>query len=185
MKELSFESVTTKGGDGGKTSLMSGERRVKNDLIFEVLGDIDETSSVIGLARTFFNAEPRFSELAHRLYTIQRKLLTMGGEISSPPPGEPYVRLDPEEIANIELWQKQYMAGMELDAFVIPGASEGTARLDVARAVARRAERSLVAYIGQTALVGLSHCQVYLNRLSDYLFVCGRYVALKDGFDEY
>jgi cob(I)alamin adenosyltransferase len=185
MKEISFESVTTRGGDGGKTSLMNGERRFKSDEIFSVLGDIDEASSCIGLARAQLISEQRFDELAHRLYLIQRNLLTMGGEIASPPPGEAYVRLDPEEIPRIEMWQKEYMRGLELNAFIIPGAAEIPARLDLARSVTRRAERALVAYIGLRGAVNLANCQIYLNRLSDFLFVSGRHVATKDGVDEY
>jgi cob(I)alamin adenosyltransferase len=156
--------VSTGGGDDGTTTLLGSGRMGKDDPRIVVLGDVDEASSFLGLARV--EAE---EEVGMLLIELQRLLYRVMGDVAMPKEdnvvGEDDLRfLD----GALEEWRGRTEISKE---FVIPGESRPGALLDVARSITRRAERSLVAsgYVGEHP-----HAVRVVNRLSDLLFVLAR-----------
>jgi len=186
MSEIEFSHITTRGGDSGKTSLMNGERRSKADFLFEVLGDIDEASSLIGVARAHGRESqlPELVEYGKQWLRIQKELLLLGGHLACPAPMKPVSMLSADAVQILESWQSEVMSGMEIKGFIYPGASLLIASIDVARTVIRRAERHLVAHISNSHALNLEYSQKYLNRLSDYFFACARKIAKFQGLIE-
>ncbi len=159
--------IVTKTGDGGMTGLMTGERVWKDDLRVEAYGTVDELSSLLGLAKHSAKVE----EVRALVEGIQKDLLRLSSELASrgKPFGRPIRTDDAERLSSmVEGLEKR----IPLCGFVILGMTEASARLDVARAVCRRAERRLVSLARAEELspsVG-----IYLNRLSDLLFMLAR-----------
>jgi ATP:cob(I)alamin adenosyltransferase len=160
-------SIYTKKGDSGKTSLMDGISVSKSDDRIELLGTIDELNSSIGLAKVIAD-HPLYDELARR----QQELMQMMSGIADP--RNPDHRFSKEETLILE----EGIDHMEslfprIKDSVLYGGCEQSARLDMARAVARRAERRF----RKTAVnYGADpKAMQYLNRLSDYLYVAARY----------
>jgi cob(I)alamin adenosyltransferase len=181
-KALDFEMVTTKGGDGGKSALYSGEFIPKNDIHFMVLGDLDELNSCLGVVR---NSGIRKNQVSH-IHSIQQVLYrSMSVVATNPRNAEIYAALPlvvEADIVELEHWQKKLLGDTAIEPrFVVPGEHGAvSAWCDLARAVARRAERSLVDFIAkegsaQSNAPDLYLCQKYLNRLSDFLFVLARH----------
>jgi len=170
-----FDRITTGGGDAGRSSLADGSRRRKDDLVIEVLGEIDETHSFLGLLKTAMENPSKRDEIEW----IEHCLLTMGGMVAKAPT---YPNTDKSlrvlgnsELNKLEKYQMKHMEQAEIPAaFVVYGDNEASARADVARAVCRRAERRLVALIMDRGMTELASAQIFLNRLSDYLFVLAR-----------
>ncbi|MFI5245957.1 MAG: cob(I)yrinic acid a,c-diamide adenosyltransferase [Gemmatimonadales bacterium] len=160
--------------DAGDTSLFGGGRVAKSHPRVAAYGDIDELNSVLGLARA---ADPAdfFDSL---LENIQRDLFSIGGHLATPDPDK--VRKALEKAALSSGRVAEFEAAIDtadeelapLTAFVLPGGTEKAARLHVARAVCRRAERSVVALSREEKVPPLF--LVYLNRLSDLLFTLAR-----------
>jgi cob(I)alamin adenosyltransferase len=178
-------SITTKTGDDGTTGLLSGERVPKDDPRIEACGEADELSCLLGFARLAC-AQP---ETAAALEGLQRELLRVGGEIASMEPAfaDP-IRSWDEESLTARIFELE--ARIPLAGFVLPGRTEGSARIDLARAAARRLERRAVALSirsGESAAaVPLSdNLRRYLNRLSDYLFMLARAEEAAEGKIEY
>ena len=167
--------IYTKTGDSGETALMGAGRVPKDHLRVAAYGDVDETSAAIGLART---TAPQ--DLADELLAaIQRDLFAIGGALATPEPERvgaaqrAKVVVDPARVSALE--SAIDAADVELPplrAFVLPGGTPKAAALHVARAVCRRAERSVVHLSHAEAVPG--EVIVYLNRLSDYLFTLAR-----------
>lgn len=178
--ELEFSHITTRGGDEGKTSLLGGERRMKSELIFEVLGDLDELNSFIGLSKV---EALEFPELCEHLEQIQRDLIIIGGMLASPGKKAPK-QISQIEVLRLEEIQYEWIKGLEIRGFVLPGALNVSAFLDCSRAVCRRCERHLVAYIQEAWNQDLQPVQRYLNRLSDLLFVFARKIVQAKGLKE-
>lgn len=167
--------IYTKTGDAGDTGLMGGGRVSKDHARVHAYGEIDETNAALGVARATAPAD--FSDAL--LAAIQRDLFTVGGRLATPEPERlreaqrDKVAIPPARIAALEAAIDA--ADVELpplQAFVLPGGSPKAAALHLARAVCRRAERSVVR---------LSHVEdvppeilIYLNRLSDLLFTLAR-----------
>jgi cob(I)alamin adenosyltransferase len=170
--------IYTRTGDNGTTALGTGERRPKFDLRIEAYGTVDETNSVIGLARLHTTAaEPLVDEMLGR---IQNDLFDLGADLCTPDTGKPQefepLRIIPAQVERIE--REIDLLNEELKplrSFVLPGGSAAAAYLHQARTVSRRAERLMVELashpeeqVGDAALR-------YVNRLSDFLFVASRY----------
>lgn len=160
-------SITTKTGDGGQTSLWTGERVNKDDPRVEAYGSLDELSSFLGLA----SHSCRLPETLEALEDIQRKLYKACSELASAhrPQGPLISAVDEEKITEAI---HALEAALPLTGFVLPGSTPGSAALDVARTVCRRAERRIVALAARDE-VG-QHVRLYINRLSDYLFMLAR-----------
>jgi cob(I)alamin adenosyltransferase len=158
--------IYTRGGDGGETSLGDGSRVSKLDPLVRAYGEVDELNSVLGWAQVVARDS--------RLGRIQNELFDLGADLSVPfVEGDGRLRVEQAAIDRLEGECDDVNAGLaELRSFVLPGGSEAAARLHVARAVCRRAEREVLDAAGARPVNPLA--AVYLNRLSDLLFVLAR-----------
>jgi cob(I)alamin adenosyltransferase len=156
--------IYTGGGDRGETSLGDGSRVPKTDPRVEAVGQVDELNSLVGWALAAEGAP----EL---LVRVQNELFDLGADLATPDSGSrPRLRVSQEQVERLESECDAANAELEpLKSFVLPGGSELAARLYVARAVCRRAERAVLRVEGVSPLVA-----VYLNRLSDLLFILAR-----------
>ena len=162
--------IYTKTGDRGETGLFGGPRVRKDDPRVEAYGDVDELNAFIGLVR----CEPLGERIGPLLAAIQNELFDLGAELASPEPERMGTkRVAAEQIARLELAIDEHEAGLTpLAAFILPGGVRAAALLHVARTVCRRAERRVVALSRQETIS--YDVIVYLNRLSDLLFVLAR-----------
>jgi cob(I)alamin adenosyltransferase len=180
--------IYTKTGDKGETSLYTGQRIPKNDPLIEAIGTVDETNSAIGAAISFMPREAKFSQIKEQLETIQHALFDVGAALATPRTTAGNVkiektRFDLEEIAILEKWIDESDKHLPpLRAFILPGGHPAGGMLHLARSICRRAER-LVLPINHNADVSDS-VLVYLNRLSDYLFMVSRLVNQMTGTPE-
>ena len=174
--------IYTKTGDTGQTGLIGGRRVSKADLRIDTYGTVDELNSWIGLVRD----QPVNGRRKALLKEIQDRLFTIGAELATDPEKSPKQVIPAIVAADVTLLETS-MDTMdnnlpELRAFVLPGGHESVSFCHVARTVCRRAER-LVITLDETAPVDPLVIQ-YLNRLSDYLFVLSRTMALELGAEE-
>ena len=155
--------IYTRTGDAGETSLGDGSRVPKTDPIIDALGDVDELNSVLGWALA---AQPDA-----RLERVQNELFDLGADLSVPfVEGDGKLRTVQESIDRLEAECDEANEALEpLKSFVLPGGGEAAARLFLARAICRRAERRALDVTDVNPLV-----PVYLNRLSDLLFILAR-----------
>jgi cob(I)alamin adenosyltransferase len=164
--------IYTKSGDGGETGLFGGDRVRKSDPRVEAYGEVDEANATVGAARAALSDAELDAELAR----IQAELFTIGAELASPHGGRARGTLpaiDPAWATRLEQAMDRWDATLpELRAFVLPGGTAGAAALHLARCVCRRAERQVVALAAQVEVD--PNALVYLNRLSDLLFVAAR-----------
>jgi cob(I)alamin adenosyltransferase len=179
---MRIDKVYTKGGDGGETSLIGGDRVSKASARLECYGTIDELNATIGLVIESLGASQAGPHLTPILRRVQNELFNLGCELATP---------DPERRAKMPHVEQRHVDGLERDidavnddlpvltSFVLPGGGWPSAHAHLARTVCRRAERLVVALAAHED-VGPLGVQ-YLNRLSDALFVWGRWCALKDG----
>lgn len=168
MQAMRITKVYTKSGDAGETSLVDGSRVSKADPRVAAYGDVDELNSWLGLTRLSLGDE----SLDEILATIQNELFILGADLATPfPLAVP--RIDESHIAQLEASIDRLMSELEpLREFILPGGSPAAAHLHVARTIARRAER-LVVSLAATAEINPAGL-IYLNRLSDLLFVMAR-----------
>jgi cob(I)alamin adenosyltransferase len=159
--------IYTGGGDKGETSLGDGSRISKLDPRVAAMGDVDELNSLVGWAVG--------------LERIQNELFDVGADIAVPYAGnEDRLRITENAVERLEQEIDEANASLpELKSFVLPGGSERAARLFLARAVCRRAERAVLAVTDTNPLAA-----VYLNRLSDLLFVLARVANAEAGVEE-
>jgi cob(I)alamin adenosyltransferase len=162
--------IYTRGGDAGQTSLGDGSRVSKTDPRIEAYGTVDELNSALGLVLA---AGPPV-EFRPWLERIQNELFDLGADLAVPlEDARERLRIDPRQVEWLEQLCDLVNARLEpLRSFVLPGGTEAAARLHVARAVCRRAERRAVA-LGELARVNPA-AVAYLNRLSDLLFILAR-----------
>lgn len=169
-KEIEFDMVTTKGGDKGESFLYDGTKRRKDDFLFETVGDLDELNSFLGIVR----AKTGLKEIQQ----IQQNILVIGSMVATPVNSEQYKEIpkfDEREITKIEKIEKKLLKKTSIKpVFVTPGENEIAAYIDIARSITRRCERRIVKVIRDLHLFDLKECQIYINRLSDYLFVLAR-----------
>lgn len=161
--------IYTRGGDQGETSLLGGGRVRKNHERIEAYGTVDELNSFIGVARASWPQSPIDDEL-HR---VQSDLFDIGARLAAPTASDRFPGVDVARIEELEHAIDDMEAQLEpLRSFVLPGGSQAAGSLHVARTIARRAERLIVALHEPADLTNLTI--QYLNRLSDYLFVAAR-----------
>lgn len=158
--------VYTRGGDHGETSLLNGERVSKTDDRIELLGTIDELNSHLGLAKVVGTPSEK-----EELEQIQRTLMQLMAGVASEISGQ--YRMSQEQVFRLEQEIDRLEASFPRPKeFVLYGGCELSARLDVARAVARRAERQFYRVAKEHDVD--EEAQKYLNRLADYLYVSAR-----------
>jgi cob(I)alamin adenosyltransferase len=161
--------IYTGGGDRGETSLGDGTRVPKVDCRIAAFGAVDELNSHIGLALAADLPEG----IPEVLTRVQNELFDLGADLSVPFGVTDRLRISDEQISALERDCDRFNADLpDLTSFVLPGGSEAAARLHVARAVCRRAEREALEAAEQMDINQLA--LVYLNRLSDLLFILAR-----------
>ena len=185
---MRLTKIYTKVGDEGQTLLASGDKVSKHDPRIECYGTVDELNSHIGLLRDLLNQQTNqnFDGLQVQLQKIQNELFDLGGELATP-----------ESVLDINVQQvvkEQDITRLEteidkmneqlspLENFVLPGGHACNSQAHVCRTVCRRAERRWVEFSGQDSV--RKETGIYLNRLSDWLFVASRYISLKMGCEE-
>jgi len=160
-----LSQIATRTGDDGSTGLGDGTRVAKDHLRVQAMGDVDELNSTLGVLL----AEPLPEEVRDLLVVIQHELFNLGGELSIPG----FELLKTGAVARLDEALEHYNAALpRLKEFILPAGTRSAAIAHVARTVARRAERALVA-LGAAESVRNEPRQ-YLNRLSDLLFVLAR-----------
>ena len=181
-----LNKIYTRTGDDGTTALGTGERRPKYDLRIEAYGTVDETNAALGLARAELGGD--LEELDAVLSRVQNDLFDLGAELATPDDGKPKdyepLRIIASQVERLEGDIDRLNAALEpLRSFVLPAGSRASAALHLARTVSRRAERLMVALaahepdrVGRPAIV-------YMNRLSDLLFVASRWVNARGAGD--
>ena len=201
--------IYTKTGDGGESSLYNGQRRAKDADFFVALGDVDELNGHLGLAREHLRLQRREAplsgagvgrvgvtaeaigvlDLAAQLGEVQSRLLDLGSAIATPQTcsrPEQLLRARFDAVPNTALLETWVDAMDErlppLRNFILPGGGLAACQLHVARSVCRRAERQAVRLVRKGDLA--ESAAVYLNRLSDYLFMAARFASLEAGAEE-
>lgn len=182
---VKLNKIYTRTGDDGTTGLVDGSRIAKDDPLMEAIGAVDEANSAIGLAVAGLKSHN--VALAAMLTTIQNELFDLGADLATPAdtqedfaPSDMVLRIIPSQIERLE---NQIDAMNEdlnpLTSFILPGGHESAARVHIARAAVRRAERTIMA-------AALSHrinpaALAYINRLSDHLFTVARVANASQG----
>ncbi len=195
---VKITKVYTRGGDSGQTGLVGGKRLPKDHPRIHAYGTVDELNSTLGIARSFLERKEesaRREKLDQVLEAVQQKLFDLGSELATFP-GDEYegqINLSGEDTE----WLEEIIDAMNgelepLSSFILPGGTPLNAFLHLARTVCRRAERQVIVLMrmNHTAEPGPGASDVnpeivkYLNRLSDLLFVAGRWVSATMGEEE-
>ncbi|MBP6030033.1 MAG: cob(I)yrinic acid a,c-diamide adenosyltransferase [Sphingobium sp.] len=172
---VKLNKIYTRTGDDGTTGLVDGSRVGKHDPLCQAVGDVDEANSAIGMAMAALGE----CDEAALLRRIQNDLFDLGADLATPVTDG----ADPEWALRITAAQAERLereidrlneALPSLDSFILPGGSAAAAAVHLARAIVRRAERSVVAAAEARAIN--PPARTYLNRLSDLLFVLARHV---------
>ncbi|XP_074869055.1 corrinoid adenosyltransferase MMAB [Carettochelys insculpta] len=185
-KTTRLPKIYTKTGDKGFSSTYTGERRSKDDQIFEALGTTDELTSAIGIASEF--SQESGHTFVEQLHKVQCMLQDVGSNIATPLSSarEAHLKLtsfSEKPVLELEQWIDKYSDQLPpLTAFILPSGGKSSAALHFSRAVCRRAERCVVPLV--QAGEADANVAKYLNRLSDFLFILARYAAMKEGKEE-
>ncbi len=182
--------VYTGTGDGGRTSLFSGERIAKNNIRIEAYGPVDELNSLVGgISSTFPDVDAK-EKIQSQLVQIQSDLFILGAWLATTP--------ESTTISHLTPWTEEYSKRLEsqiddlqeeldeLRSFILPGGHPAAAWAHVARTVCRRAERRIVTLGGEEVFEEetFTNVEKYINRLSDYFFVLARYCNHVSGTSE-
>ena len=175
---VKLNKIYTKTGDAGTTGLGTGERVRKNALRITAYGTVDETNAAIGMVRIHLAGH---QGLDAKLGRVQNDLFDLGADLCVPDRGEPLkfepLRVSDDQVVRLEAEIDEMNSELKpLKSFVLPGGAPAAAALHVARTVCRRAEREMVALAAQENEPVSPAALKYINRLSDFLFVAGRYV---------
>jgi cob(I)alamin adenosyltransferase len=171
--------IYTGGGDAGETSLGDGARVSKLDLRIAAFGTVDEVNSAVGLVLAAGCPE----EVRGVLARVQNELFDLGADLSVPPEREGRLRVTDDQVEALERDCDRFNEDLpELKSFVLPGGAETAARLHLARTICRRGERATIAASREHDLNPAA--LVYLNRLSDLLFILARYVNAAEAREE-
>lgn len=184
---VKINKIYTRTGDDGSTGLVDGSRLSKADSRMQAIGDVDEANSAIGVAIAALETDGgKDAALIAGLRRIQNDLFDLGADIATPgdmfEPSDMELRIVAGQVEWLEHSIDAANANLEpLTSFILPGGSAPAAAMHLARAIARRAERSLVAAAGDVSIN--PQALTYLNRLSDYLFVLCRLINAGRGGD--
>jgi len=156
--------ITTKIGDNGKTSLLFGRMAHKTDLRMEVCGAIDELNASLGVARAYVTAP----NLKQEILSVQHVLFVIGAEVATAQEDQHKLKqkISQDEVRSIEREIELLEQYNDINNWFIPGDSPSSAHLELARTIARRLERNILRLTNQN-----QNMNVYLNRLSDYLWL--------------
>lgn len=185
---MRLSKIYTKVGDKGTTMLASGAKVSKSSARIEAYGTIDELNSVVGMLRDTLMSDPaqNFADLVTKLHTIQNELFDVGGELSTP---IEILNIDKQQViknSQIKRLEDEMDQANEhlkpLENFVLPGGHFANSTAHLARTVCRRAERRVIALAEQETV--RAEVRIYLNRLSDWLFVMCREISHRLGIAE-
>ncbi len=182
---VKLNKIYTRTGDDGTTGLVDGSRTRKDSARMAAIGDVDELNSAIGIVVAELDAaQPDDGEPVKQLSTIQNDLFDLGADLATPgtdfEPSEMELRIVAGQVERIETQIDEMNDTLEpLASFILPGGSKAAASAHLARAICRRAERTIVAASHEDAINPLALS--YINRLSDYLFVLCRYMNREKG----
>jgi len=185
-KAKTYPKIYTRTGDSGMTSTFTGERRPKDDAVFEALGAVDELTSILGLAREFGleSGHPYVEQLQR----VQCILQDVNANIATPLSSarEAHIKrteFDLRHVEELEEWIDYYSSQLPpLENFILPGGGKASSTLHFCRTVCRRSERAAVPLMRQSQIC--PGTLKYLNRLSDFLFTIARFAAKLDGRQE-
>lgn len=176
-----LDKIVTKAGDGGKTRLATGEPVSKASARVEAYGAVDEANSAIGVARLHTTADAVLDPILDR---AQNDLFDLGADLATPadtPRADGALRIVQSQVDRLEREIDELNAELQpLKSFILPGGSPAAAVLHLARTIARRAERVMVALAASPGERVDDPAMRYVNRLSDFLFVAAR-IANKRG----
>ena len=183
---VKLNKIYTRTGDDGTTGLVDGSRVSKTDARLHAIGEVDEANSALGVAIHALEADNGDATLVAGLRRIQNDLFDLGADIATP--GESF-EPSPMELRIIAAQVDWLEAAIDaandqlppLTSFILPGGSAAAGHMHMARAIARKAERALVA-ASQSVSINPQAVK-YLNRLSDYLFVLCRLINASRGGD--
>ena len=173
---MRVSKVITKSGDGGQTGLGDGRRVSKTDIRIQAIGSMDYLNSLLGWAKVVAR-----SPVKNDLERIQQDLFDLGGELAMP--GIELQLLSAERLNWLEHETEKLNESLPpLKEFILPGGTELSARIHIVRTACRNTERDIVA-LAETKEDSYLH-KIFLNRLSDYLFVLARKVQMDEGTNE-
>ena len=183
---VTLNKIYTKTGDAGETGLAAGGRVSKTHPRIEAIGAVDETNAAIGVVRTAFDEGD--ADLEAILSRIQNDLFDLGADLSTPDTGEPLeyepLRITEGQVQRLEADIDALNADLEpLKSFILPAGRPAAAHLHMARVICRRAERRIVALAETEGETVSKAARLYLNRLSDLLFVACRVANIQAGGD--
>ena len=176
--------VYTRSGDDGDTGLLYGGRISKSDLLTEAYGTVDELVSMMGFARSLSQSD----KVKETLIQLQKQLFQIASELSTLPENYEHLQknlglIGVDWVEALEQAIDDFKSELDLpDAFIVPGASQASATIDISRAVCRRVERRVVELKNQDRLPNPEVLR-YMNRLSDLLFVIARYEDKESPFE--
>ena len=184
---IRLNKIYTRSGDSGKTHLVGGEKRFKDDARIEAYGTVDELNAEIGLCRELIikTKNKKFVQLIQELKSVQNELYNLGTQLAAAEGADDYnlPKLSKDAIVNLESEIDTVNESLsELKSFVLPGGSVINAQFHIARNICRRAERRAVT-LSQIEKLDPVNLQ-YLNRLSDALFVWSRWISIILGNNE-
>lgn len=178
-------SIVTKTGDSGNTSLFGGQRVPKNNIRVKIYGDVDELNSLLGVALHYLS----FSDYTKIIIQIQNDLFEIGSILANPKANNISSNNNEEKLLmqNLVLFLEESIDNIEPDLpqlrnFILPGGSKGAAYLHLARTICRRVERNIVELLQKENTISL--ILIYLNRLSDLLFILARAENSKNDIDD-
>jgi cob(I)alamin adenosyltransferase len=174
--------IYTRTGDTGETGLFDGTRVLKSDPRVATYGEVDELNAWLGLARSMLSHD---AEMAEMLVQVQRDLFAIGARLADPShhiaARVSKIEIGPSEIVRLERWIDMFESTLPpLRRFILAGGSNPGATLHLARTVCRRAERAMVALRAVDEPAVDAGLIVYVNRLSDLLFVMARVANVRD-----
>ena len=174
--------IYTRTGDTGSTGLFGGPRVAKDDDRIEAYGTVDELNAAIGTARSAELGDVVDAQLA----SIQHALFAIGAELATPEPDDHSMRIiSNAHIGQLEQWIDDHEGGLKpLQQFILPAGDAGATHLHLARAICRRAERRVVTLVRRHETSVSEELIIYLNRLSDLLFVLTRSVNKMRGVED-
>jgi cob(I)alamin adenosyltransferase len=174
--------VTTKRGDTGSTVTIAGETLSKSHAIFECCGRIDTLRAQTALCRLLLieSGHPQAARLGEFLYWLLHVYFVIGSQCNDPGNRRPDLRrrdVGPGDVASLENWQQEFEGAAKLPKqFILSAANVSAAQVDLACTLARDAERSVVRLRETSPGFAAEHILVFLNRLSDTLFMLARYL---------
>ncbi len=175
-------TIVTKKGDGGQTALRYGRAVSKTDLRVEAYGTVDELSSTLGFAKALIRQGSEASVCADLLQTIQSQLLSVGADLATTTEDH-LAKNKPQYNPAFLDWLDAEVVKLEkvvkMTGFVLPGVNPVSGAIHVSRTVARRAERAVLRMLEVEDDAAVRIMLPYLNRLSDFLWLLGEYIAQK------